>query len=165
MQRVIVYIDGFNLYYGLRERQWRRYYWLDIHRLAENLLRSHQKLIAVRYFTTRIAPRPKAKRRRQDTFIEALETLPDLTIHFGRFLSKEITCKKCGKTRQTYEEKMTDVNIAIELLCDAQDDLFDTAIIVSGDGDLVSPINTILRRFPEKHVVVAFCLLSVSQNR
>ena len=164
MQRVIVYIDGFNLYYGLRERQWRRYYWLDIHRLAENLLRSHQKLIAVRYFTTRIAPRPKAKRRRQDTFIEALETLPDLTIHFGRFLSKERTCLKCGETWQTYEEKMTDVNIAVELLGDAQDDLFDTAIIVSGDSDLVGPISTVLRRFPDKKVVVAFPPMRFSKS-
>ena len=51
---------------------------------------------------------------------------------------------------------MTDVNSAVELLSDAQDELFDTAIIVSGDSDLFGPINNILSRFPEKRVIVAF---------
>ena len=34
MQRVIVYIDGFNLYYGLRAAGLQRYYWLDLRRFA-----------------------------------------------------------------------------------------------------------------------------------
>lgn len=34
MQRVFVYIDGFNLYYGLKEAQLRKYYWLNMYRLA-----------------------------------------------------------------------------------------------------------------------------------
>ena len=54
MQRVRMYVDGFNLFYGLRARGWRRYYWLDLHRLAENLLRPGQRLDAVRYFTSRL---------------------------------------------------------------------------------------------------------------
>ena len=30
-QRVIVYVDGFNFYYGLKkDRRWKRYYWLDV---------------------------------------------------------------------------------------------------------------------------------------
>ena len=34
MERVSVYVDGFNLYYGLRARGWRRYYWLDLRSMA-----------------------------------------------------------------------------------------------------------------------------------
>lgn len=158
MQRVVVYIDGFNLYYGLKEKKWRRYYWLDLCKFAEKLLRPHQKLQMVRYFTTRIAndPNDPDKKKRQDTYIEALETLPDLTIHFGQFLSKKRTCPQCGNTWQTYEEKMTDVNIAVELLGDAQDDLFHTAIIVSADSDLVGPVRAVRKRYPDKRLVVAF---------
>ena len=51
---------------------------------------------------------------------------------------------------------MTDVNIAVELLGDAQDDAFDTAIIVSGDSDLVRPVQAVRARYPDKRVVVAF---------
>ena len=50
---------------------------------------------------------------------------------------------------------MTDVNIAVELLGDAQDNAFDTAIIVSGDSDLTGPVRTVRSRYPDKRVVVA----------
>ena len=59
MQRVTVYIDGFNLYYGLRDQELETLpYWLDVRRLSENLLRFlvNQHLVAVRYFTARVAP-------------------------------------------------------------------------------------------------------------
>ena len=158
LQRVAAYIDGFNLYYGLRPKGWRRYYWLDLRRLAERLLRPRQQLVAVRYFTTRVVPEPgdPDKAKRQNSYLEALETLPDRTIHFGYFLPKERICHRCGAALRTYEEKMTDVNIAVELLGGAQDDVFNTALVVSGDSDLYGPIEAVRRRYPHKRVVVAF---------
>ena len=158
MQRVIMYVDGFNLFYGLRAKGWRRYYWLDLRRLAENLLRPGQQLEAVRYFTARIEadPRDPGNQRRQNAYLEALATIPDIHIHYGYFQSKSQQCYRCGTTWQTYEEKMTDVNIAVELLRDAQDDAFDTAILMSGDGDLAGPLLAVRERYPAKSVVVAF---------
>ncbi len=50
-QRVIAYIDGFNLYFGLKAMGWRRYYWLDLFKLSRNLLKTNQELVAVKYFT------------------------------------------------------------------------------------------------------------------
>ena len=83
VRRVAVYVDGFNLFYGLRSKGWRRYYWLDVHRLAENLLRPGQTLAAVRYFTARIFsdPRDPGKPARQNAYLDALATLPALNIH------------------------------------------------------------------------------------
>ena len=158
VQRVAAYIDGFNLYYGLRSKGWRRYYWLDLRRLMQRLLRPNQQLVAVRYFTTRVVAEPGNldKPKRQNTYLDALKTLPDLSIHFGYFLPKERACRRCGATLSTYEEKMTDVNIAVGLLSDAQDDLFDTAIVVSGDSDLSGPIEAVRWRYPAKRVIVAF---------
>jgi hypothetical protein len=51
---------------------------------------------------------------------------------------------------------MTDVNIAVAMLSDAYHDLFDTAILVSGDSDLTAPILEIRQEYPLKRVVVAF---------
>ena len=51
---------------------------------------------------------------------------------------------------------MTDVNIAVELLGDAQDNVFDTAIIVSADSDLAGPVQGVRKRYPNKRVIVAF---------
>ena len=157
-QRVAVYVDGLNLYYGLKSRRWRRYYWLDLRRLAERLLRPGQQLAIVRYFTARFEPQADDPDQhiRQDTYLRALETLPDLTIQYGYHLPKVMTCAQCGGVWGTFEEKMTDVNIAVELLGDAQDDVFDTAIIISADSDLTGPISAVRRRYSEKRIVVAF---------
>ena len=158
MKRVAFYIDGFNLYHGLIDKGWRRYLWLDLRRLGENLLRENQTLVAVRYFTSRVNPEPDdpAKLVRQNTYLEALETLPDLHIHLGYFAPRTRLCRACGGERETYEEKMTDVNISVKLLGDAQDDVFDTAVIVSGDGDMEGLVQAVRERYEQKRVVVAF---------
>ena len=158
MQKVIAYIDGFNLYYALRTIGWRRYYWLDLRRLSENLLRPSQRLEGVHYFTSRVVPKggDTGKMVRQTAYLEALENIQDLHIHHGYHLPKKMECFQCGGSWLTYEEKMTDVNIAVQLLCDAYEGAFDVAIVVSADSDLTRPVTAVLERFPEKQIVVAF---------
>ena len=156
--RVAMYVDGFNLYYGLKSKMWQRYYWLDLRSLGENLLLPDQRLMTVRYFTARILPEPEdpEKVARQNTFLDALGTLPDVHIHYGKYSRRTKKCPKCGAATRIEKEKMTDVNIAVELLGDAQDDKFNTAILVSGDSDLTGPVQEVRRRYPGKQVVVAF---------
>ena len=158
MDRVIVYVDGFNLYYGLKSKKWRYYYWLNIHELSKNLLESDQNLAEVHYFSTRITDngRNSQKRKRQKVYFEALETLPDTNLHFGHYLAKKQKCWNCKTSWRIFEEKMTDVKIAVQLLNDAQDNKFDTAIIISADSDLVPPIEAVLQRYQCKRVIVAF---------
>jgi uncharacterized LabA/DUF88 family protein len=153
--RVIAYIDGFNLYFGLREQGWRRYMWLDLPALSRSLLRSDQTLLATKYFTSRVSGNP-GKEQRQSAWLDALATLPELSIYWGRFQADRKECKQCHTASFVPQEKKTDVNIATELLCDAHSDAFDTAIVVSGDADLVPPIAAIRRLFPNKKIVVAF---------
>jgi uncharacterized LabA/DUF88 family protein len=157
VKRVITYIDGFNLYYGLKSKGWRRYYWLDPRQLGTQLLRPGQELAATKYFTARIAadPRDPEKHRRQQLFIEAIETLPETRIFYGHYLQKPQSCFACGAKWMSHEEKMTDVNVAVELLSDAFDNTFDTAIVISADSDLAPPISLIRSRFPEKRIIVA----------
>ena len=165
MQRVAVYIDGFNLYYGLkskregsRGKRWPCYYWLDIRRMSERLLQPNQELNVVRYFTARVRHQANdpEKVQRQNTFIEAIATLPSVTIEEGYFVEKSKKCSNCGAKYKDFEEKMTDVNIAMRLLNDAQDGVFDTAIIVSADSDLAGPVEEVRKRYPGKRVVAAF---------
>lgn len=51
---------------------------------------------------------------------------------------------------------MTDVNIATEMLNDAFNDRYDTAMLISGDSDLVPPIRSIHENYNSKRVFVAF---------
>lgn len=155
MDRVIAYIDGYNLYYGLREQRWKRFYWVNLPRLAEQFLKPSQTLVETKYFTT-IVKFPDDKRRRQQVFLEALQTLPNLLISYGHFLADSVSCHNCGYTYKTHHEKMTDVNISVELMKDAFQDRFDVALLISADSDLVSPVRTVRQLFPNKRVISIF---------
>jgi len=157
MSRVIAYIDGFNLYFGLRSKGWRKYYWLDLVRLSQVLLKPGQQLEAVHYFTSRIRANGHNAEdmRRQNTYLEALSTFPGFTTHLGHYLDKPRQCRACGARWMDYEEKMTDVNIAVQLLSDAFENRFDAALLISADSDLTTPVRQVLSRFAEKRVVIA----------
>ncbi len=47
VERVKAYVDGFNLYHGLKTRHGRKYLWLDLQALAVRLLKPSQHLVAV----------------------------------------------------------------------------------------------------------------------
>lgn len=154
-QRVISYIDGYNLYFGLKSAGWKRYYWLDVCKLSRNLTLKTQEIVATKYFTSRISS-PPDKRQRQTQFIEALETATDAQIIFGQYTNSDFKCPLCKGIDKVPKEKMTDVNIATEMLTDAFQDQFDTALLITGDSDLTAPVRAIRRIFPEKRVVVGF---------
>lgn len=153
--RVITYIDGFNLYHGLRDAGLRSSRWLDLCALSESILKPDQSLELVRYFTTRVRNNQR-KTERQAVLIDALLARGGIEIDYGHFLSKPRNCHSCNHKWTQTEEKKTDVNIAVRLLDDAYDDRFDVAIVISGDSDLVPPIESIRKRFPEKQLLVAF---------
>lgn len=153
--RVCVYIDGFNLYFGLRSIGWSKYYWLDVVALSRRLLKRNQVLAEVRYFTARIN-RPPEKVRRQAVYLDALAAATGCDMQFGRYRSDERLCKACGAGWPVDSEKKTDVNIAVAMLLDAADDRFDTAILISGDSDLVNAVHGVQQRFAPKRVWMAF---------
>jgi len=155
MERVITYVDGFNLYFGLKTSNFQRYYWLNVQRLAQNLLKPNQQLVRNKYFTARVS-RPPDKQKRQSIYIEALETLLKVDIFYGHYQQNPFDCKKCGNRTWIPNEKMTDVNIAVEMLTDAFQDKFDTALLISADSDLSAPIKRVQTLFPQKQVILAF---------
>ena len=151
-----MYIDGFNLFYGMRSKGWSSFYWLDVCKLAERLLKPDQQLSHVRYFTSRLFNKRPDEQRRQTIYLDAIRTRKGISIHLGQFMEKQRHCHDCGNRWTTHEEKMTDVNIAVCLLNDAHDSAFDTAILLSADSDLASPVESVVSRYCDKRVIVAF---------
>jgi uncharacterized LabA/DUF88 family protein len=151
--RTIVYIDGFNLYYGAirgtREK------WLDLQKMCERL-RQNDQVLLIKYFTAMV---DGATRANQETYLKALATSPKVRVFLGKFKKKTFTCRvACGHTgSKEYigtEEKRTDVNIAVNLLDDVYQDLADCFVIISGDSDLVPALSIAKSRFPLKKLVV-----------
>ncbi len=145
------YIDGFNFHYGAVRGT--PYKWLDFRALFEQIF-PQNTIGRIRYFTARVEARPLdlQKPRRQQMYLRALETLPDLSIHYGHFLTYSARQPLARNPSQRVdvlrtEEKGSDVNLATYLLLDAFDDNYDTAIVVSNDSDLVHPIEVVRQRF------------------
>ena len=156
IERVVVYIDGFNLYHGMMQARLGSSRWLDLSAMSRLLQGENRRLELVRYFTARVRDRPRDAER-QSVHIDALRSHGGVEIDFGFFLrKKDIECSQCQNSWPDYEEKKTDVNIAVRLLNDALDDRFDVALIVSGDSDLVPAVESVRTRYPDKRLIVAF---------
>lgn len=153
-ERVAGFIDGFNLYHGLKDRAWQRFQWLDPALLLENLLKYNQKCARVSYFTARLSG-PGASWERQKIFLEAVEYLGKCSLFYGHYQSSLRRCAGCGISTNTPSEKMTDVNIATELLAGAFLDLYDSAILITGDADLTPAVLKVREIFPHKRIVIA----------
>jgi len=75
--------------------------------------------------------------------------------HMARFSEKSAWCNKSGATWKRHEEKETDVHFCLTFLEDAIDDIFDRAIIISADSDIVPSVRAVRRRLPGKQVFLA----------
>ena len=151
--RVIVYVDGFNFYYGLKSSKWRKYYWLDMVNFIEKFLRPHQELVQLNYFSA--IPHQKGKQDRQDLFFSANKLNPKFKLHLGKFLEKKIACHSCGKDHISYEEKESDVRVATTMISDVVNNKCDVSILISADSDLIPPIDFI-REFKPSHKIFVY---------
>ena len=89
--------------------------------------------------------------KRHQNYVEALR-LVNIKIVLGAFRVKDKKCRICHKQFKTFEEKRTDVNIAIKLFQTAINDIWDTALIISGDSDLIPAIEAVKSTFPAKKI-------------
>ena len=156
MLRVIAYIDGFNLYHSLKPNQ----KWLDLTKLVDHYLRASNTLSKIKYFTA-ICPWDAQKAQRHNTLIDIYKS-QGIDVILGKF--KKLTRRCTNRSAQcignhifeTYEEKQTDVNIAIHLINDAWEESFDKAIIISGDTDLLPAFDLLRKTFKDKKIEILF---------
>lgn len=155
VDRVAVYVDGYNVYYGLEKgKGWRHLLWLDFRSLFEREMRPNQELVAVNYFTALGRRQSDASTKRQNIYLAALEASGGVDVHrSGRFENRRWKCSECGHSHKRPQEKMTDVALAVRLVADAHAGVFDTAWLMSADADFVPAVEYLSTTFPEKTIV------------
>jgi len=153
---VIFYVDGFNLYHGLHDAYQHKFLWLDLVKLAQSL-RPRSQLVTVKYFTASVLNDSHAQGR-QDTYIDALKAQNPgaIEVIMGRYQQKKRQCRTCGATWTHYEEKETDVNIAVNLVADAAAKRAESFIIVSGDSDIAPAVRMARALNPTAFYAAAF---------
>ena len=145
-----VYIDGFNFYYGAAKDT--PFKWANLKILCELVLPGiHIKRL--RYFTALVKPTPTdpQKRQRQEVYLRALQTIPNLTVHYGHYLQSTVLMRLAHPPSTgprsvevlKMEEKGSDVNIATYMLVDAFRGDCDQQVVITNDSDLSEPIRII----------------------
>ena len=148
--KTIVYIDGFNLYYGAVKDT--PYKWLNIHRMCDLHLPKDQ-ILGIKYFTAKIISRPDdpQKHIRQQVYLRALRTLANTEIIYGHYSEHpkwmRLANPKPGQPEFAEvvktEEKGSDVNLAVHLLHDGYQNKYELAVLVTNDSDLLSAIQIV----------------------
>ena len=130
----------------------------------EMFLGEDQELVKVVYFTA--SPLNIEKSSRQSSFLNANKLLNGerFEIVRGKYLEKKIVCPNCKYAIIRPEEKKTDVNISIRMIADCFQEKTDSLILVSGDSDLLPPIEFIQKNYPKKKIKVHFPPTIYSHN-
>lgn len=155
-RRLIAYIDGLNLYHGLRQTMGHRWLWLDVVDLIR-ALRPASDLVRVNYYTAMTVESPDAQSRQQN-YLKALAAANPavLKIQRGRYQRRSHLRENCGHKRVVYEEKETDVHVGAQLVADAVLARMDDALVVSGDADYLPAIRIAQAAAPGVRLVGAF---------
>jgi uncharacterized LabA/DUF88 family protein len=157
--RTIVYIDGFNLYYRMqKDRPGLK--WVNPLLMASAVLDPVHQISRVNYYIARVSARahdPLAPAR-QATYLNALATVPEISVHEGSFMTSEpwmplATPPQSKPNNYNWalpapttvrvvksEEKGSDVNLGAHLVRDAFTNAFDVGVVITNDSDLVEPI-------------------------
>jgi NYN domain len=160
--RTIVFIDGYNLYYGMLRRS--PYKWLDLFALFDAAaLDARSQVIQVRYYTAPVLGKmcdDPASPARQRNYLQALRrTHPDkLLIIEGQIVASKpfqrlvqpIAQAPHLQMVQTYafNEKKTDVNMAADMMTAAWTQACEQIVLCSNDSDMQAALSTIRSHCP-----------------
>ncbi|MEK9174831.1 MAG: NYN domain-containing protein [Patescibacteria group bacterium] len=137
-EKVAIYVDGSNFYHYLKDKEigFPKGAKFDF-KLFADFLSGSRRCVSKRYYTGIFRNVDNSSKslelvRGQQKFLSEIEKI-GFVIKRGRIMYDS------GKTR----EKGTDVKIATDLIVGAVDDLYDTAVLVSSDTDLIPAIQYI----------------------
>jgi hypothetical protein len=164
LSAVVAYIDGFNLYFGLKRKYGRRDLWLDVVELIRQV-RPDDQVVVVRYFTAVVKGEPTAAAN-QINYIEALQWHCGSTIDVQRGWFKPrrmgpcAVCKRhyecaCPRRFRSFEEKETDVALGAAMVGDAAAGVGDISLLVSADSDFAPAVRVVKRLAPHRLVFLA----------
>ncbi len=144
MKRVAVFIDGNNFYFGLRklygkDKSLKNF---DFQGFA-NFLAGEGKVLGIYYYNAQLDREFNPKKfKSQKEFFTKLRQIPNFNLVLCKLLKRNIT----GTNKHYYIIKEDDINMAVDMVDGSADDTFDTAILVSGDGDFVPAVRSVKRR-------------------
>ena len=167
MKKTLVYIDGYNLYYGLLKES-PDSKWLNLRALVAAMFKEKHEIRSIKFFTARVRTYPHdiAAEERQKIYLQALAAFGGVEIIEGFYSKKKIwlphvngKCKTCEESHAgmahvvKLEEKRSDVNLAITALVDATRSDADCFVLVTGDSDQAGTVYALRHEFGKSVLV------------
>lgn len=163
--RTALFVDGYNLYYGLLHGS--HYKWLDLPALLASVLGVQDPtstVLSINYYTSpviaRLATRGQASNDAQSRYIRALQSR-GVKVTMGkhrvdkanalRFVEGQDPCRQDQIAIWRLEEKETDVNLALAMYraaCHSEREQIEQIVLVSGDTDFAPALAAIRLDFP-----------------
>ncbi len=131
-ERVFIIVDGNNFYHRLKELEFRPLLSFDYEKFVQFLLRKGRVLVSKNYYIGAVREEPNNPKSKQLMVGQRKLTgklqKQGWVVRFGQLLKTE---------DGSYHEKGVDVQIAVDILVGAYENLYDTVILVSSDTDLI----------------------------
>lgn len=145
-KKVAIYIDGSNFYFSIKRTFNCK---VDIEKFCKKLI-DVNNLVKINYYIAPVDKEGNPKEYvKQQKFFDALKRIDKLSIIFGRLE------KRAENGVVYYVEKASDINLALDLVLDAQASVYDVAYLVSNDGDFSGAVSAAINRFNKKAIYVA----------
>jgi len=144
-KRVVIYIDGSNFYFSIKSKFNIK---VDIEKFCKKII-GDKKLVKINYYIAPLNQKTHPKQYlEQQKFFDGLKKIDKLNIILGRLEKR----KRDGEI--FYVEKASDVNLALDLVLDAQKEIYDEAYLISNDGDFSGAVKAV-RDFGKQVIYVA----------
>ncbi|KKS42096.1 hypothetical protein A3E04_02850 [Candidatus Kuenenbacteria bacterium RIFCSPHIGHO2_12_FULL_42_14] len=131
-KRLAVFIDGSNFYFKLKSLEIKNLSRFNFRGLIDWLARDRE-IVSAGYYVGVVRAKPndergqKLRRAQRDLFNFLNSRAQRITVHRGYLM----------KNDNAFHEKGVDVKIATDLLVGAYENLYDEALIISSDTDLI----------------------------
>lgn len=143
-ERVSIFIDGRNFYHSTKNIK-KEGFKIKLQDIVKELV-GNRKLVTVFYYNALLDEKHNLESYNiHNKFLDILRKIPKFKI-----VLCDVKKLKNKDGSFSYEVKGDDVHLAHDLLMGAVDDLYDTAIIMSGDADFIPIIKTVRERFKKK---------------
>jgi uncharacterized LabA/DUF88 family protein len=144
-KRVAIYIDGSNFYFSIKNTFKCK---IDIGRFCNKLI-ENDEIVKINYYIAPIDQESYPEGyKEQQKFFNKLKKIKKLHIIFGRLERRKTD------NITYYVEKASDINLALDLVLDAQRGVYDKAFIVSNDGDFSGAVTSAIN-FGKEVIYVA----------
>ena len=175
--KTIVYVDGWNLYYGLLRKSPHK--WLDLFALFQHhVLAADADVVEVRYYTAPLLARicdDPASPYRQSIYLQALKKMPPkrVSIILGALelstshLRLVYPPPDGATTALVYKmtEKKSDVNLASDLITGAFLGQYEQAVVCTNDSDLAPAMAAVRRHCPQVRLGLVAPILGSDHRR